>query len=108
MKFRNQIYCSVFCLVYHSYITIWCPKISKDRNHSGVGIRYHIWIFLMGPGNCGTDMILCLDDSHSFKLRMGVGSGTNNFDELLALWRLYGLQKKGMLSSFLFLATQRS
>ena len=64
--------------------------------------------FLMGPGNCGTDMILCLDDSHSFKLTMGVGSGTNNFDELLALWRLYGLQKKGMLSSFLFLATQRS
>ena len=39
-------------------------------------------------GNCGTGMILRIYDSHSFKLRMGVGSGNNTFSELLALWGL--------------------
>ena len=35
-------------------------------------------------GNCGTDMILHINDNHSFKLRMGVGNGTNTFAEILA------------------------
>ena len=58
-------------------------------------------------GNCGTGMTLRIDDSHSFKLRMGLGSGTNTFAELLALWGFYGSQKK-KFSSFLFLVNQRS
>ena len=60
-------------------------------------------------GNCGTGMILHIDDSHSFKLRMGVGSGTNTFAEPLALWwLLWFAKKKEIFSSFLFLVTQRS
>ena len=47
--------------------------------------------------NCGTDMILRLDDSHSFKLRMGVGSGTNTFAKLLALWGDFMVRKKIIL-----------
>ena len=58
-------------------------------------------------GNFGTGMILRIYDSHSFKLRMGVGSGTNTFSELLALWGLLWFAKK-KFSSFLFLANQRS
>ena len=52
-------------------------------------------------GNCGTGMILRIYDSHSFKLRMGVGSGTNTFSELLALWGLlwFAKQKKILLLS---------
>ena len=45
-------------------------------------------------GNCGTGMILRIDDSYSFKLRMGVGSGTNTFAELLALWGILWFAKK--------------
>ena len=45
-------------------------------------------------GNYGTGMILRIDYSHSFKPRMGVGSGTNTFAELLALWGLLWFAKK--------------
>ena len=45
-------------------------------------------------GNCGTGMILHIYDSNSFKLRMGVGSDTNTFSELLSLWRLLWFTKK--------------
>ena len=44
-------------------------------------------------GNCGTGMILHIDDSHSFKIRMGVGSGTDTFSELLAFWGLLWFAK---------------
>ena len=53
-------------------------------------------------GNCGTGMILCIDDSHSFKLRMGVGSGTNTFAELLASWGILWLAKKKILQLSIF------
>ena len=46
--------------------------------------------------------------SHIFNPRMGVGSGTNTFAELLALWGILWFAKKKILSRFLFLATQRS
>jgi len=60
-------------------------------------------------GNCGTGMILRIYDSHSFKLRMGVGSGTNTFSELLALWGiLWFTIYIYIFSSFLFLANQMS
>ena len=41
-------------------------------------------------------------DSHSFKLRMGVGSGTNTFSELLALWGLLWFAKKKNSLAFYF------
>ena len=44
--------------------------------------------------NCGTGMTLRIDDSHSFKQRMGVGSGTNTFFEILALCRILWFTKK--------------
>ena len=53
-------------------------------------------------GNCGTSMILSIDDSHSFKLRMGVGSGTNTFSELLALWGILWFAKKKNSLAFYF------
>ena len=45
-------------------------------------------------GNYGTGMILCIDYSHSFKPRMGVGSDTNTFTEPLALWGILWFAKK--------------
>ena len=53
-------------------------------------------------GNCGTGMILHIDYSHSFKIRMGVGSGTNTFSELLALWAILWFTKKKNSLAFYF------
>ena len=53
-------------------------------------------------GNCGTGMILRIDDSHSLKVRMGVGSGTNTFAEILSLWGLLWFVKKKNSLAFYF------
>ena len=53
-------------------------------------------------GNCGIGMILHIYDSHSFKIRMGVGSGTNTFFELLSLWGLLWFVKKKYSLVFYF------
>lgn len=37
---------------------------------------------------CGAGMVILLDTHHYFRLRMGVGRGTNSRAELLALWGL--------------------
>ena len=56
--------------------------------------------------NCGTAMILHIDDSHNFKLQMGVGSGTDTFLNFKPYGGFYGSQKKEIFFSFVFLATQ--
>lgn len=93
--FDNKLVCwpHIVAGVVSAYNEMPNPQISRVRRpHAPPPIdRNTPWAFFDGAANqqgCGGRFILYINDQHFYKVKMGLGVGTNNFAELITLQHL--------------------